>query len=97
MATAGSVTEAHAPLTVKPIAVTTSRRGIDLQVKVTFPSSGENLPVIVFSHGKAWSYDAYEPLVDLRPVLEDWVLEPTTMPWGNRSALVRDPDGNLAA
>lgn len=23
------------------------------------------------------------------------VLEPTTMPWGNRSALVRDPDGNL--
>ena len=23
------------------------------------------------------------------------VLEPTTQPWGNRSALVRDPDGNL--
>lgn len=23
------------------------------------------------------------------------VLEPTTMPWGNRSMLVRDPDGNL--
>ena len=23
------------------------------------------------------------------------VLPPTTMPWGNRSALVRDPDGNL--
>ncbi|MBO9041367.1 VOC family protein [Curtobacterium flaccumfaciens] len=23
------------------------------------------------------------------------VLEPTTMPWGNRSALVRDPDGNV--
>jgi len=26
---------------------------------------------------------------------EDVVLEPTTMPWGNRSALVRDPDGNV--
>ena len=25
----------------------------------------------------------------------DVVLEPTTMPWGNRSALVRDPDGNV--
>jgi predicted enzyme related to lactoylglutathione lyase len=25
----------------------------------------------------------------------DVVLEPTTMPWGNRSALLRDPDGNL--
>ncbi|NRG42325.1 VOC family protein [Rathayibacter sp. VKM Ac-2804] len=26
---------------------------------------------------------------------EDVVLEPTTMPWGNRSALVRDPDGTV--
>jgi uncharacterized glyoxalase superfamily protein PhnB len=28
-------------------------------------------------------------------VVVDWVLEPTTQPWGNRSALFRDPDGNL--
>ena len=26
---------------------------------------------------------------------EDVILEPATMPWGNRSALVRDPDGNV--
>ena len=25
----------------------------------------------------------------------EFVNEPTTMPWGNRSLLVRDPDGNL--
>ena len=31
----------------------------------------------------------------LRAALEDIVLEPTTMPWGNRSTLFRDPDGNL--
>ena len=31
----------------------------------------------------------------LHDVLEDIVLEPTTMPWGNRSTLFRDPDGNL--
>ena len=31
----------------------------------------------------------------LRAALEDVVLEPTTMPWGNRSTLFRDPDGNL--
>lgn len=24
-----------------------------------------------------------------------WVMEPTTQPWGNRSMLFRDPDGNL--
>jgi predicted enzyme related to lactoylglutathione lyase len=27
--------------------------------------------------------------------LTDVVAEPTTMPWGNRSLLFRDPDGNL--
>jgi predicted enzyme related to lactoylglutathione lyase len=28
-------------------------------------------------------------------LMTDIVAEPTTMPWGNRSLLVRDPDGNL--
>jgi predicted enzyme related to lactoylglutathione lyase len=28
-------------------------------------------------------------------VVEDVVTEPTTMPWGNRALLLRDPDGNL--
>jgi uncharacterized glyoxalase superfamily protein PhnB len=31
----------------------------------------------------------------LRPLVKDWVQAPTTMPWGNRSILFRDPDGNL--
>ena len=31
----------------------------------------------------------------LVPLVDDWVQEPTTMPWGNRSLLFRDPDGNL--
>jgi predicted enzyme related to lactoylglutathione lyase len=31
----------------------------------------------------------------LRGVVEEFVNEPTTMPWGNRSLLIRDPDGNL--
>ncbi|GAA3163030.1 MULTISPECIES: VOC family protein [Streptomyces] len=32
---------------------------------------------------------------DLAGFLTDVVAEPTTMPWGNRSLLFRDPDGNL--
>ena len=32
---------------------------------------------------------------DLRATLDDVVTTPTTMPWGNRSLVVRDPDGNL--
>jgi uncharacterized glyoxalase superfamily protein PhnB len=31
----------------------------------------------------------------LKDSVDDWVLEPTTMPWGNRAMLFRDPDGNL--
>ncbi len=31
----------------------------------------------------------------LREWVSDFVNEPTTMPWGNRSLLFRDPDGNL--
>jgi len=31
----------------------------------------------------------------LQHVIREFVLEPTTQPWGNRSMLFRDPDGNL--
>ncbi|MFX3634798.1 MAG: VOC family protein [Candidatus Pristimantibacillus sp.] len=31
----------------------------------------------------------------LKSFVENWVLKPTIMPWGNRSMLFRDPDGNL--
>ena len=33
--------------------------------------------------------------IRLDGVLEAIVTEPTTMPWGNRALLFRDPDGNL--
>lgn len=32
---------------------------------------------------------------ELRGWVEDVVMEPRTMPWGNRSLLIRDPDRNL--
>jgi predicted enzyme related to lactoylglutathione lyase len=32
---------------------------------------------------------------NLAGFVEDFVTGPTTMPWGNRSLLFRDPDGNL--
>lgn len=31
----------------------------------------------------------------LQTMVGEWVLKPTTQPWGNRSMLFRDPDGNL--
>jgi uncharacterized glyoxalase superfamily protein PhnB len=32
---------------------------------------------------------------NLAGLVGDFVTEPTTMPWGNRALLFRDPDGNL--
>jgi catechol 2,3-dioxygenase-like lactoylglutathione lyase family enzyme len=31
----------------------------------------------------------------LSAIVSEFVLEPTTQPWGNKSMLFRDPDGNL--
>ena len=39
--------------------------------------------------------DVDEEYGRLRGELTDVVTEPTTMPWGNRALLFRDPDGNL--
>ena len=34
---------------------------------------------------------------DLAGFVGDFVAEPTTLPWGNRSLLLRDPDGDLVS
>ncbi|MEU6354827.1 chlorophyllase [Streptomyces sp. NPDC047072] len=64
-------------IAVKPILVPTTGRGIGLQVKVTAPVDGRGLPVIVFSHGNAWSMDGYEPLVDRWAAAGFVVVQPT--------------------
>jgi uncharacterized glyoxalase superfamily protein PhnB len=39
--------------------------------------------------------DVDEERSRLADIVHEFVLEPTTQPWGNRSMLFRDPDGNL--
>ncbi|WFE53310.1 VOC family protein [Micromonospora sp. WMMD1155] len=68
---------------------------------------GSTRTVALFAPGSAQPADnrslIIEFLVDdvdsvhqnLTSVVEDFVNEPTTLPWGNRSLLFRDPDGNL--
>ncbi|EON31592.1 Chlorophyllase-like protein [Gordonia terrae C-6] len=62
---------------VKPILVPTSDRPFPLTAKVTAPVAGDRLPVIVFSHGNAWSMDGYEPLVDRWAASGFVVVQPT--------------------
>lgn len=55
------------------------------------PQSGHNNSVII----EFLVTDVDTEFARLQSALDVVVLEPTTMPWGNRSAMFRDPDGNL--
>jgi predicted enzyme related to lactoylglutathione lyase len=68
---------------------------------------GDSQTVQLFGAGSARAADNHTVIIEfqvedvdaeyqrLTPLVDDWVQEPTTMPWGNRSILFRDPDDNL--
>ncbi|GGG19909.1 VOC family protein [Paenibacillus aceti] len=68
---------------------------------------GHSQTVQLFGAGSAVAADNHTVIIEfrvhdvdaeyerLKPFVNEWVKEPTTMPWGNRAVLFRDPDGNL--
>ncbi|MGV9707390.1 VOC family protein [Streptomyces sp. NPDC003483] len=68
---------------------------------------GSTRTVPLFAPGSARPADNHSVIIEflvddvdrtyknLTGFVEDFVNEPTTMPWGNRALLFRDPDGNL--
>ncbi|MFC4942899.1 VOC family protein [Pseudonocardia sp. GCM10023141] len=68
---------------------------------------GSTRTVALFGAGSARAADNHSAIIEflvddvdaeyerLRPLTSTFVAAPTTMPWGNRSLLLRDPDGNL--
>ncbi|MET8361333.1 chlorophyllase [Micromonospora sp. NPDC005171] len=53
-----------ATVSVKPLVLNAPQRGEDLHVRVTAPTTGTNLPVVLFAHGFGSNLDGYAPLVD---------------------------------
>ncbi|MEU6388066.1 chlorophyllase [Streptomyces sp. NPDC046939] len=49
-------------VSVAPVTLDAPGRARPLDVRVSAPASGENLPVLLFSHGNGWSLDGYAPL-----------------------------------
>lgn len=65
-------------ISVKPVGLSAEKdRGEELQVRVTAPVIGQDLPIIVFSHGFGWSMDGYAPLVDFWAAHGFVVIQPT--------------------
>ena len=62
---------------VRPVVLPAPDRGDDLQVRISAPTSGTDLPVVVLAHGFGLSMDAYDPLVDRWAASGFVVVQPT--------------------
>jgi catechol 2,3-dioxygenase-like lactoylglutathione lyase family enzyme len=68
---------------------------------------GSTRTVALFGHDAARAADNHSAIIEflvddvdaeyewIRQTTTEVVITPTTMPWGNRSLVLRDPDGNL--
>lgn len=69
--------EPSAVLSVRPVVVPAPGRGDDLRVRISVPTTGNDLPIVIFSHGFGSSHDGYSPLVDFWAANGFAVIQPT--------------------
>ena len=92
MAGASVAMSAPTPIvSVKPIVLSAPGRGEDLHVRVSAPTVGHKLPLIVFSHGFGLSLNDYGPLVDFWAAHGFVVMQPTHLDSGTLSLPPDDP------
>lgn len=64
-------------VSVSPVVLNSPNRGHDLQVRISAPVTGNQLPIIVFAHGFGSSLDGYAPLVHYWAAHGFVVIQPT--------------------
>ncbi|OKI26789.1 chlorophyllase [Streptomyces sp. CB03911] len=79
-------------ISAKPVVLPApAGRGEDLQVRVSAPATGGDLPVIVFSHGFGWSMNGYAPLADHWAAHGFLVVQPTHLDSRTLAVPAEDP------
>lgn len=74
----GEIVGAGAPVvSVSPVTLSAPDRPVPLEVRVSAPATGSDLPVIVFSHGNGWNLDGYAPLTAFWASRGFVVIQPT--------------------
>jgi dienelactone hydrolase len=76
---------------VKPVVLPSPARGDDLQVRISAPTSGSALPVVVFAHGFGLAMDSYDPLVDHWTAHGFVVVQPTFLDSATLALTPADP------
>jgi predicted dienelactone hydrolase len=64
-------------VTVNPVVLKDAAQGKDIQLRVTAPLKGRNLPILLFSHGAQYSKDDYLPLTEFWASHGYVVIQPT--------------------
>lgn len=78
-------------VSVKPVVLPAPERGDDLQVRVSAPATGTDLPVIIFAHGFGGSMTFYDPLVDHWTANGFVVVQPTFLDSATLGVTPDDP------
>jgi fermentation-respiration switch protein FrsA (DUF1100 family) len=76
-ATSVAITAPAPIVSVKPVVLEAPGRGEGLRVKISAPTIGSELPIIVFSHGFGSSLHGYGPLTDFWAAHGFVVIQPT--------------------
>ena len=78
VATLDAIIGAGSPVvSVAPVALSAPDRPVPLEVRVSAPATGTDLPVVVFSHGNGWNLDGYAPLTAFWASRGFVVIQPT--------------------
>ena len=78
-------------ISVSPIVLSAPGRGEDVQIRISAPVTGEQLPVIIFAHGYGNSLDGYAPLVSFWAARGFVVIQPTFLDSGTLGLAPDDP------